>query len=333
MQPLRSKSGDDAASRDLSLASRAAWLSFIGGCTQGEIARRLQVSPAKAHRLIALAQQQGLVKVFVEGEPADCIALEDALIRRFGLRSCIVAPNLSEAPGDGRDLGFAAVGAAGARFLYRLLESGGPTLVGVGKGRTLSAAVARMPALRRPDLKIVSVSGSLTRNLSANPFDVVHGLAERSGGEGYFLPVPYIAVTAAEKETLLAQQSVGQLLALARQAEVYIVGIGAMAPDAHVRQTAMVSDREWAELERLGAVGDLLGSFLDRDGRPVDAEVNRQGVGLQIDDLRGRRVVAMAGGAGKAEAILAALRTGVITDLVLDEAAAGLVVEQGGGAS
>ena len=67
----------------LDLATRAAWLSFIGGYTQGEVAKRLNVSPVKAHRLIQLAQQQGMVKIFIEGEPAHCVALEEQLAKQF----------------------------------------------------------------------------------------------------------------------------------------------------------------------------------------------------------------------------------------------------------
>lgn len=324
------RSPADSSDQDLSLAARAAWLSFIGGLTQGVIANRLGLSAAKAHRLIALAQQRGLVKVFVEGVPDDCLALEDRLAAHFGLESCAVAPNVDPA-GETRGP-FAAVGSAGARFLHRWLEEAGPALIGVGKGRTLSAAVAQVPTLKRPDLKFVSVSGSLTRKLAANPFDVVHALVAKTGGEGYFLPVPYLAGSVEEKEVLLEQKSVRDLLALAREAELYVVGIGAHSADAHVRATGMVSESEWAELTRLGAVGDLMGSFLDCNGKPVDAAANRQAVGLAIADLKGRRVAALAGSAEKGPAILAALATGVITDLVVDESAARRVVEMLDGA-
>ena len=40
---------------DVSLASRAAWLHYAGGLTQGEIAARLNIPAIKAHRLIARA--------------------------------------------------------------------------------------------------------------------------------------------------------------------------------------------------------------------------------------------------------------------------------------
>ena len=313
------KSTDDG---DLDLATRAAWLSFIGGYTQGEIARRLSVSPAKAHRLIALAQDRGLVKVFIEGAPAACIAHEEALVRHFGLRNCIVAPALDgEAASEGE---FASVGAAAARFLHRVLfgmESG--ALVGVGKGRSLAASIDRMPSLKRPDLRFVSVSGSLTRRLSANPFDVVHRLVERTGGEGYFLPVPYLAADDTEKAVLLAQKSVRDMLGLARQAEVVIIGIGTLEEeDAHIHQVGMIDAVEWEELKALDAVGDIMGSFVDIEGRPVDSRVNGLSLGLGLEDLRGRRVIAVVGGAGKRRAVLGALRTGIVTDLILPEPAA-----------
>jgi len=314
----RSRQADDG---DLDLATRAAWLSYIGGYTQGDIADRLGVSRAKAHRLIALAQDRGLVKVFIEGEPAECIACEEALVRRFGLRNCLVAPAL----GDGE---FASVGAAGARLLHRTLPSLPPgALVGVGKGRSLAAAIARMPAIRRPDLRFVSVSGSLTRKLSANPFDAVQRLVGRTGGEGYFLPVPYLAASGAEKEVLLAQKSVQDMLALAREAELFVIGIGTLEDDAHIRQVGMVSEAEWDDLRGLGAVGDIMGSFVDIDGRPVDSPVNEHALGLGMEDLRGRRVVAVVGGNGKAKAVLGALRTGIVTDLVISEPAARWVAD------
>jgi DNA-binding transcriptional regulator LsrR (DeoR family) len=313
------KTSDDS---DLDLATRAAWLSFIGGYTQSEIARRLSVSPAKAHRLIALAQDRGLVKVFIEGAPAECIAHEEVLVRHFGLHNCIVAPALDG--GSANEGEFASVGAAAARFLHRVLFSMEPgALVGVGKGRSLVAAMDRIPALKRPDLRFVSVSGSLTRKLSANPFDVVNRLVERTGGEGYFLPVPYLAADETEKEVLLAQKSVQDMLDLARQAEVVIVGVGTLEEeDAHIRQVGVIDEAEWEELKSLETAGDILGSFVDIDGRPVDSRVNAYSLGLGLEELRGRRVIAVIGGVSKGKAALGALRTGIVTDLVLSEPAA-----------
>ena len=45
----------------------------------------LGVQNTKAHRLIARARNDGLIRVFVEGPIAGCMALEEPLKARFGL--------------------------------------------------------------------------------------------------------------------------------------------------------------------------------------------------------------------------------------------------------
>jgi len=319
---VRKKQPIEADDAELSLAVRAAWLSYVGGRTQAQIAARLHISQAKAHRLIAEALQRGLVKVFIQGEPAECIALEDRLTTDFGLRQCVVAPNLQIDRVNDPKSRFQALGSAGARLLHRELSTSKPGVLGIGKGRTLAAVVDHLPDIGLPDTKIVSVTGSLTRNLSAYPFDVVLRLAERTGGSGYFLPVPYLASNIGEKTLLLQQQSIKSVLNLARQADILLIGIGSLDAEAHLRQVEIVTESEWTELRAHGAVGDLLGTFIDIDGQPVSLEINKLAVGLGLEELCGRRVIAFAGGVNKAMAILAALRTGLITDLVIDEATA-----------
>lgn len=303
------------------LAIRAAWLSFVGGCTQGDIAARLDISPAKVHRLIAHAQRAGYVRFQIEGRPLECLEYEEAFSRRFGLNNCVVAPDLSSSAND-EEAAIRAVGAAAGNLLASILSSTDIRQIGVGMGRTLKAAVAAMPRVMREELSVVSISGSLTRRLSANPYDVVQLLAERSGGEGYYLPVPYLAATVAERDMFLKQPSVQDLLARARRSDTFVVGIGSIGDDGHLVRMGLISKDEQRDLQASGAVGDLMGRFVDIDGGAVPATLSEQAVGLGFEEVRGARVLALAGGVSKTAATLSALRTGVITDLVVDEALA-----------
>jgi len=315
------------ADPDVSLATRAAWLSYIGGLTQSQIADRMRLSRIKVNRLIAYAHELNLITVFIAGEPAECIALEDGLTRRFGLSLCTVVPTYADA-GDAKPTisHFAALGVAGARFLHQYLERSGPAVIGVSHGRTLAAVADRVPHLPRADLRFVSLLGSLTRKAAANPFDVVHRLADRTGGEGYFMPVPFVADSIQDKKVMLSQKSLSDIFALARRCDLFLVGIGELGPSAHMRATGMVTEVEYKDLKAHGAVGDVIGQFLGADGRPVASEVNQRTLGLRIEDLRGREVVAVAGGAEKRDAILAALASGIVTGLIIDEATARLVL-------
>ena len=78
---------------ETSMAARAAWLHYAGGLTQSEVAKRLGLTSLKAHRLITKANQEGLVKVYIDGEVSECVALEDELSGRYGLDYCEVVPD------------------------------------------------------------------------------------------------------------------------------------------------------------------------------------------------------------------------------------------------
>ena len=300
-----------------SLSARAAWLYFSGGLTQGEIARRLGVAPAKAHRLIARATRQGLVRVFVDATVSECAALEEALAARYGLHlhHCRVAPDLGEGP-----LPFRALGLAGANYLRNALERRAHACVGVGHGRTLSAVVKALPAMQCRGVSFVSLIGGLTRKFAANPYDVIHGLAEKTGAEAYLLPVPLFAKSAADKEVLMAQAGVSEVFAMSRAASLLLVGIGEVGGHAHLRETGMVTEDEIADLRTGGAIAEMLGHYFDAGGHPAATGLAGRAMSPAIEALRNRMIVAVAGGVEKVDALRAVLRSGLLKGLITDEA-------------
>jgi DNA-binding transcriptional regulator LsrR (DeoR family) len=307
---------------DRSLAARAAWLSFIGGYTQEEIAQRLGLSRVKINRLIAEATEAGLVRVFVEGTAAECVALEDRIAAHWKLDFCSVSPTVGEGPIPLRTLA-----AAGAHYLHGVLERGDAKVIGIGHGRTLDEVVKYLPRVARPEVRFVSLLGSLTRHAAANPFDVIHRLSEVTGAECYFMPAPFFADSIADKKVLLAQKSLKDVFSLARSAELYVVGVGEIGAHAHMLATGMITEKEFREVKQAGAVGEVLGRFLDRTGRAVGAELNDRAVAIKLEEIRGRPVVAIAGGEDKPQAIQAVLESRVITGLVTDEMTAKAIVD------
>ncbi|MGE0717565.1 MAG: sugar-binding transcriptional regulator [Alphaproteobacteria bacterium] len=308
------------AGQDLGLATRAAWMHFAGGMTQSEVADRLGITRLKAHRLIALATREGLIRVFIDGEIAGCVQLEAQLAEAFGLSFCQVVPNLDEDP-----LPLKPLGMVGAQFLRTVLERGEETLIGVGHGRTLAACVEHLMRLNAGRARFVSLLGGLTRSFAANPHDVIHRLADRTGAQAYVMPVPFIANSVEDRAVLLAQKGVGEVFDLARKAGLLFVGLGSVERQASLVATGMVERAEMDAVRRAGACGEILGHFLDREGRPVDTDVSRRTLSLPLDDLRGRRIVAIAGGTAKVDAVGAVLASGLLQGLITDErTAAGL---------
>ena len=312
---------------DRSMAARAAWLSYVGGYTQEEIAGRLGVSRVKVNRLIADAIAAGLVRVFIEGTAAECVALEDAITSRWGLQFCTVVPNVDEDA-----LPLRSLSTAGAHYLTGVLDRREAELIGLGHGRTLAEVVRHLPRIPRPEVRFVSLLGSLTRHAAANPFDVIHNLTEITGAESYFMPAPFFADSIEDKRVLMAQKGLKDVFALARAAKLHIVGIGEVGPKAHMLATGTITAEEFRQLERAGAVGEVLGQFLDARGRPVEADINQRAVAVQLAEIKGTRIVAFAGGRTKTRAIAAVLESRVVTGLITDETTAKAIVQHAAGA-
>lgn len=311
---------------EASLATRAAWLHYIGGLTQAEVAARLDVPGIKAHRLIARAARDGIIRVSVEGRGAECAALEAKVTARFGLGTAIVTPDLGEI---GPPL--KALGAAGASYLRRILERGEEILIGVSHGRTLAAMVEQLPRMTAPKARFVSLLGGLNRNYAANPFDVIHRLAERTSAPAYFMPVPLITDSGEDRDMLLSQSIVREVMALAAEAELLLVGVGEVGETSFLSQSGMLSAETIAELARAGAVGETLGHFFGANGRLVETELDRRVVSLPFSALAGRKAVAIGGGPSKVQAVAALLASGTLSGLITDELTAKAVLEHASG--
>ncbi len=300
-----------------SLAIRAAWLHYAGGLTQAAVAKRLGVPGVKAHRLIAKAVAEGVVKVSIDGEIVECAELEDRLCKAYNLDFCEVAPDLGE-----EGLPLRALGLAGASFLRRQIESGEHAVIGLGHGRTLAAAVHQMPRFDARGARFVSLLGGLTRNYAANPHDVMHQLAEKTGAQAFVLPVPFFANSEQDRAVVLAQPGVREIFDLSNGATLKLVGMGTAGAGAQLVASGMIEPQEIAEINAAGAVGEMMGHFFDANGRVLDTTLSTRTMSVGLDGPADARIVVIAGGAEKVEAIRAVLTSGRLNGLITDEATA-----------
>ncbi len=204
-------------------------------------------------------------------------------------------------------------------YLKREIERGDNTVIGLGHGRTLSAAVQYMPRVSAKNLRFVSLLGGLTRNYGANPYDVMHRIAEKTGAHAYVMPVPFFANTGEDREVLKAQRAVKEVFDLANNADLKLVGLGTVDAEAQLVLSGMVEPGEIDDIAAAGGVGEILGHFFDADGHILDTALTARTLSASFPKTKKERLVALAGGQAKVAAIRAILNSRRLFGLITDE--------------
>jgi DNA-binding transcriptional regulator LsrR (DeoR family) len=295
-------------------AARAGWLYYIAGNTQDEIARKLGVSRQTAQRLVSLAVTERLIKVRFDHPLGRCLELSDKLKERYKLDSCEVVP--ADPASSSETLGIVEAAAA---EMERYLVSQHPVIVALGTGRTLRAVAEQVSPMECPQHKIVSMVGNMAPDGSATVFDVASRVGDRVGAPHYPMPLPVIATTVHEKNLLLAQKSLRNVMDLASQADVTFVGIGTVDETAALLRDGFVRADELRAAVKAGAVGEIIGWSFDADGLLIDGLINDRVMSAPLDVPAKRRVVGVAMSQARFKAIKGAITGRIVNCLITNE--------------
>lgn len=308
---LRQPDDTDAPPSDL--AARAAWLYYVGGMRQDQIAEELGISRQRAQRLVARALSEGLVRVRIDHPIATCLELERRLRQRFGLVRARVAPRLGAAQDPTR-----AVAPFAAPELERIFAEATPQLIALGTGRMLRAVVDNMQTVDGSAHKVVSLIGNVSPDGSASFYEVIMRIADKTGAQHFPMSVPVMARSESEFAVYRALPHVQASRELAQQADITVVGIGQMADDAPLRMDGFITPEELRRLQDAGAAGEIGGHVFDSSGKYLDHPLNNFMVGVRVP-ANPNPVFCIGAGVSKIKALRAALKGRLIQGLFTDE--------------
>ena len=303
------------------LATRAAWLYFVGGNTQAEIGKKLGLNRIRINRLLGFAREQGLVQINVTGRLATCISLEEELKQKFKLNHAVVVPtplNESQLP--------QVIGSAAGHHLGSQLRDN--MSVGVGWGRTLRYSLRSVPRRTYEKLSVVSLMGGLTQASLVNPHETASHLADIVGAKCYYVAAPALTDSEATREIFLKQSMVRDVFERGAKVDMALLSVGELQSPNTMTEVGLISSAEAASLLKAGAVGDICGHWIDDNGHVIDHPVNRRVIALPTSGLKNiPSVVIASGGRNKAPVLHGALHAGLANVLVTDETTARKILE------
>ena len=299
-----------------------AWLYYVEGLTQSEVADRIGTTRIRVNKALGEARRRGLVRIEIVSANIMCLELQDRIKARFGLRDAKIAPSSPSVRTTQ-----VSVGAALGHHLNTLFLDPKARRLAVSWGETLASACRSILPVSRAGLEVISMMGGLTSGTATNTFEITSSFAKALGARYSFLAAPVYAGSRESRDEILGIDVFRDVLDRILRVDAASVSSGDMTDRSLLIRDGLPEDVRVEELIEAGAVGDILGVFLGADGRPIDHPINGRAVGVSVDQLRLMdNVILAAGGVHKSAIIAAALATGALDVLVTDQATASLLL-------
>lgn len=290
---------------------------YLEGKSKIQIADEFGVSRFKVARVLETALERDLVRIEIR-VPAELDAeRSDALRARYGLRHVVVVESPSQEADDGADP--ENLGEVAAGLLGELVTDG--DVLGLAWGRSTIHMAAALRQL--PPCTVVQLTGVYDASTAdRGSVEAVRRAAEVAGGEAHPIYAPMLLPDSATASTLRSQTGIARAFEYFDKVTVAAVSIGSWEPGISTVHD-MLSDTEREHYSSLGVAAEMSAHLFDAGGRRIGRDLGERCITVEAERLRRvPEVVAIAGGQRKAEAIGAVLRSGLVTSLVTDTAAA-----------
>jgi deoxyribonucleoside regulator len=298
------------------LSIRAAELYYEENKTQDEIGSILRLTRWKVGRLLAQAKASGFIRIEIIHPRARRLPVERRLKEATGLNDAIVV----SVAGAGSDEELQSRTAqAAADYLAGLRPI--PRTLGISWGRTLHEVSLHLKQGWAPGVNVVQINGgvSLSKRTGTAATTAVT-IAEKASGAATLLPSPAILERLETKQAIESDRAVAAVLEQAAGASAYLYSAGQADEHSALVDSGYLTADQIADLVQKGAVGDIVGRYIDSSGDIVDPDLNERTIGIELSQLRSAQVaIAVIAGPSKHAVAKAIVGSGLCTVLVTDE--------------
>lgn len=233
----------------------------------------------------------------------------------LGLKQVCIVPGNSDEDAAAKE----EMGRQGALLLNDALEHA--DMVAISGGSTMAQVADKLPE-STANAMILPARGSMGNHVEFQANYIAANIAAKTHSEYRMIHLPEGASEAALKVWLQSDTQSRENITMTHKAQLVIFGIG--RADVMARKRGLPAQQQDI-LTQMGACGESLGCYCSLDGSILYGTGN---IGISLKDIeRHPHVIAVAGGASKAEAILAVMRTCHTGTLVTDEGAAEKIIK------
>jgi deoxyribonucleoside regulator len=307
-----------------SILADVAEMYYLEGKNQSDIALKVGVSRSMVSRMLTEARRQGIVEIKIFRPIHSDSYLEEAIKNRFGIESVFVVSVEDTKP----EKMVASLGRAAAEVLKKHIRAG--LVIGAAWGTAVSATVEAIQWMEEPSIKVIQLVGAQgARNAEYDGHAIVKLLAEKIGGEAYYINAPYLCPTPEIAQSLRETKGIKETIDMGKEVQVALLGIGTTETEySSYYLSGLLSEEEIEVFRKNGVVGDIASNYFKLDGTPYKDDFLNRMITINLDDLIRIPVrIGVAGGSVKVNAIIGALNSKLVNYLVIDSITARLIMQ------
>lgn len=308
------------ASRELAVL-RVAHLYFLDGLTQAAIAERLGCTRWTVGRLLQEGEDMGIIDIRILHPQARDHKLELALREQYGLTAAQVVAT-QEGAAETQSL----VVRTAAEYLQSMRPR--PRNVAFAWGRT-TAAIARAVAEGwNPGGRVMQANTAPEEVEEILALGPLRQLAAKAPGELLLLGGGPIVRSSRGSLVATLQARESDAMRAVNRADTVVYSPVGVAESSLLVRSGHLTSNELRALWEEGAVANLAGHLLDRNGEVVSRALEERTLSISLAALRGaRNTIAVASGNSKAEALGVVARGGLAKIIITDSDSARALLE------
>lgn len=292
-------------------------LYYEEGLNQKEIGKIMKVSVSTVSRMLKEAQDMGMVEIVIKYPYATIPSLAKEVKEKYGLKDAFVLPTTGATYFDL----VKSLGQVASIILDKYLTDG--QTMGISLGLSVAATIRAYQGAPKKNSRILRLQG-------AADFEIMEGtnlaqtLAEKVQGESMIIHSPWLLPSVELCNAIMEEPSVKRVLEIAENADIGLVGMGSMDPShSTILRNQLINLYELNDFRAAGAVGEICGKHYDKYGNTINIEFNKRTVAIPLEKLRNfETVIGVAASVHKVDALMGAIRGGLINVVVTDSDAA-----------
>ncbi len=308
------------------MLANVALLYYGEGLTQSDIARRMSVSRATVVNMLREARETRIVNILVEGKYLAGSSMSNELRDKFGLEDVYVANSGKSDSKVSRAEMLRHLGRVGAIALTDITEPG--DTIGVAWGETIFSLSEQMPQVRKPDVTVCQMIGSMNSEIVPASEQCAIQIANMMSAKCFTLHAPGVGSSPEIAALLRTEPTIEQQLLRLRSLDVTVASIGHVGDQTHLVKANMTTLEELHAARDAGAVGVICCRYIDANGEPVRVPPDDRLIATDCEDLRlARKKLLVVGGVRRKDAVLAAIKGDYVTHLCIDQSLAAALLD------